>query len=365
MSRYAIDRDDLSLENISPGQVIESYNKLCNLLGIKAKQGGDTRIAQRKELERYINFENISRNKIIINEIYLIPQPKIDKRIEGNNAVYRDYFIAGLISILRKCKKNYLLCSRGYLIEQLGFVNKNYRNCRSNPKETAKELKIPEEYLLDFYMINNTKLIKNIESNIAYFERKSYYIADQVTAVCIKNGSKEIHRVATEDEKELIIKCENEVKFKLGIQDSAEIFYKQLWTVFNSNVKQKLKDEGSNICYYYKAYNFSIHKDTIEQLYNSLVKKENSTLGKIKKEINAKYKESALNSLDSRKNNAEKRLQDGKGGKYSRERDLLITNEKFEKHGKKMINNLISGNANSIQINFFEDEIPFETSDID
>lgn len=363
MSKYKIDRDDLNLENIKPGQIVESYSQLCNLLGIKPKQGGDSRISQRKELERYINCENISRNKILINEIYLIPKPKVDKRKEGNNAVYRDYFIIGLISMLRRCKKNHLLCSRGRLIEQLGFVNKNYRNCRSNPKETAMELKIPEEYLLDFYMINNTKLIKNIESNLVYFERKSYYIVDKVTAVCIKNGNKEFHRVATEDEKELIVKCENEVKAMLGIQDNAEIFYKHLWTVFNNNVKQKLKEEGSDICYYYKAYNFSIHKDTIEKLYESLVKQENSSLGKIKKEINEKYKESAITSLDSRQENAKERLANGNGSKFSITRDIMITDDKFKKHGKKMINNLISRNANSIQITFFEDEIPFEGND--
>ena len=363
MSKYKIDRNDLDLNNIQIGQIIDSYSQLCKLLGIEPKQGGTSRVAQKKELERYIDFENITRSKILIKDIYIIPKPKIDKREEGNNAVYRDCFIVGLISLLRKNKRNYFLCSRGFLIEQLGFVNKNYRSCRSNPKETALELKIPEANLLDFYMINNTKLIKNIESNLNYFENKSYYIVDKVTAVCIKDEDRDIHRVATDDEKELILKCENEVKKNLGIQDNSEIFIKHMWTIFNDNVKQKLKDKGSNISYYYKAYYFTIYRDKIEELYQTLVKEEKSSLGKIRKEINDKYKESAINSLDSRQKNAQDRLQKGTNNKFATERDKMLTDDKFKKHGKKLINNLISKNANSIQITFFEEEIPFEGSE--
>lgn len=363
MSKYKISRMDLNLDNIQVGQIISSYSQLCILLGIEPKKGGMSRVSQKKELEQYINFENITRNKILIKDIYIIPRPKVDKRMEGNNTMYRDCFIAGLISLLRKSKKNHFLCSRGFLIEQLGFVNKNYRNCRSNPKETALELKIPEANLLDFYMINNNKLIKNIESNLDYFESKSYYFVDKVTAVCIKCDGKEEHRIATDDEKELILKCENEVKKTLGIQDNSDIFIRNMWTIFNSNVKKRLKDEGSNISYYYKAYYFAFYRDKIEELYHILVKKEESSLVKVRDEINSKYKESAMNSLDSRQKNAHDRFKRGKVNEFTIERDSMLIDNKFKKHGKKLINNLISKNANSLKVEVLEDEIPFEGSE--
>ena len=60
------------------GQIIPNYRKLCKILGIKIADGS-SKACQMKDLERYFKYHK-SGNKIIIDEIYLEPLPKIDGR---------------------------------------------------------------------------------------------------------------------------------------------------------------------------------------------------------------------------------------------------------------------------------------------
>ena len=353
--KYTLEREDLNLNNIKKGQIVKSYRELCSLLEIKVLSG-NSKLSQIKELEQYIDFEKFEGNKLIIKDIYIIKKEKVDKRKDGNHSVYRDDFASVLSGILYKTKSKSYLCSRGRLIEQLGFINENYRNCRSNLVKTAEELKIPEENLLDFYMSNDTRIIKSVESNLQYFEGRSYYFLDKVTAVCIKSEPINIHRIATDDEKDLILKCANKVKLELGIQSDSEIFYKQLWNTYNDKIKEELKKRGSNILYYYKAYYFVMSRDKIEELYKKYIKDKKTTVTKSKKELNKKSKDSAMESLSTRQENAIKRISEGKNKKFAMQRDILLTDNDFKKYGKKIVNNLISTNAKTIQLSIFEDQ---------
>lgn len=363
---YKIEYDDLNLDNIKEGLEVDSYIELCNLLGIEPKKGGASRKAQQEQILQYINFEKISRKKIRINEIYLIPRYKDDKRKEGNNTVYRDDFIGVLAGVLLKSKSNSILLSRGRLIENLGFVNKNYRNCRSNTVETAKKLKIPEQNILDFYMMNSTKLAKNIDSNLDFYEGEEFFRLTKATAICINEDGKKIHRLATKEEDALILYCRDTVKQELKLKTNSEIFIKNLWNLFNSKVNDKLKENGLHINYYYKAYYFVLNRDKLKQVYQENIKDKGTTLGKQKNKINDLYKESSLQSADTRQKNAKERLSDENivRSNFSNMRDSMLVTDDYIKNNKKLVNNLISHKANSIQLTFLDEEIfPFEGDD--
>lgn len=178
--------------------------------------------------------------------------------------MYREDFIGVLAGVLLKSKSNSILLSRGRLIENLGFVNRNYRNCRSNTVETAKKLKIPEQNILDFYMMNSTKLAKNIDSNLDFYENEEYFRLTKATAICINQGDKKIHRLATKEEDALILYCRDKVKQELKLKTNSEIFFKNLWTLFNQRVNEELKLNGLHINYYYKAYYFVLNKALLD-----------------------------------------------------------------------------------------------------
>ena len=363
---YKIEFDDLNLENITEGLEVDSYVELCNLLGIEPKKGGASRKAQQEQILQYINFEKISRKKIKINEIYLIPNYKNDGRKEGNNTVYRDDFIGVLAGVLLKSKSNSMLLSRGRLIENLGFVNKNYRNCRSNTIETAKKLKIPEQNILDFYMMNSTKLAKNVDSNLDFFESEEYFRLTKATAICINEGGKKIHRLASKEEDALILYCRDKVKQELNLKTNSEIFIKNLWNLFNAKVNEELKSNGLYINYYYKAYYFVFNRAKLEKVYKEDIKDKGTTLGKQKNKINDLYKESSLKSADTRQKNALERICDENVARsnFLNNRDDMLSKPDYLKNNKKLVNNLISHKANAIQLSFLDEEIsPYEGDD--
>lgn len=368
---YKISYDDINLENIEVGMELPDYKELCNRLGIVAKPGGSSRVSQKKQLLQYLNYENIGRKKIKITEIYLIPRYVKDKREDGNNLVYRESFIGVLAGVLLKSKSNSALLSAGKLMEYLGFVNKNYKTCKNNTMAAAKKLKIPEENILDFYQMNNVKLINNIDSNLRHYEKEEYYNLTRGTAICIKDGEKQICRLATPYENEIILMCRDRIKTKLKIEKNSEIFLKQLWPEFNALMREALKEEGLDILYYFDSYYFILNRAKLKSVYFKDIKGKGTTVGKKKKEMNDLFKESALKSSKTRQKNAEMRLEEDKKGtgekrsKYMINRDIMITDKSFEKNNKKLVNNLISLNANNIQLTFLEEELmtPFEGED--
>ncbi len=79
---------------LEQGQVIKNYKELCKLLNIEVKTG-NSKIAQMKELERYYKFSKQG-YKIIVDEVYTKPKPKIDDRVNnGQNFVkyYPQYHV--------------------------------------------------------------------------------------------------------------------------------------------------------------------------------------------------------------------------------------------------------------------------------
>lgn len=348
--KYTIEREDLKLDDIKVGQEFSSYNELCYTIGIEPKQGGNSKVSQVKEIKKHIDFENIGRKKIIIKDIYIIEKTKIDARKDGNNNVYREDFLSIIIVLLRNehrnKNKNYKLIARARLIEELGLVNNNYKKGKNNPLETAKQLNIPEQNLLDFFMISDTRMIASVESNLNFFEDRSYFNVDRVTAVRLKN--KPFPRIATHDEIELIESCKNKVKKDMGLESSAEIFYRNLWKVYNEKVTEELRKRGSNILYSYKAYDFGFDREKIEELYLDKVKGRNTTFTKSRKSVNKNSRKSATESISRRQSNALERVESGKNKKYANKRDNMLLDENFEKNSKKMVSKLLHIDAEQL-----------------
>lgn len=345
---YKIHYEDINLTNIKEGQIFNSYIEFCEALGIQAKSGGDSRKAQKEQLSQYIYFESVGKRQFKIIEIYAIPKIKEDKRKEGNNTVYRENLITILSRILLKSKCKTYLCSRGVLAEELGITNKNYRKARVNICDTARKLKIPEEYLFDFYMINGTKIVKNIDSSLDYYEKEDYFRVTKATAVCIKSpdGRPDVHRLATEEEDRLIMECRDKVKKEMNIKHNIEIMHKHLWNIFNDKVVEEIQKCDKEILYYYKAYYFTaINEAKLRKRYSD----KKSKVQDLKKEVNQTYKESSYKSAEKRHDKSIKRLEKGEGNKFSNERDTLLSSSSFVENSMKLSDTLICQSAKTMR----------------
>lgn len=91
-------------EKLIVGQIFKNYNKVCEWLGVKpSKNGGNTKIAHIKEFERYCKFHK-EKQKYIVDEVYEMPLPKVDGRVNnkgGNNNKYFDLMDNVIIDLLK------------------------------------------------------------------------------------------------------------------------------------------------------------------------------------------------------------------------------------------------------------------------
>ena len=101
--------DLMKVDNLEVGQVVKNYKELCTLLELDVK-AGNSRKAQIKELERFIDYEKKG-HSFIVKEIYSEPLEVDDARSNGNNRKY-DSFIT---THQNKCK--YILNNLNVLLE--------------------------------------------------------------------------------------------------------------------------------------------------------------------------------------------------------------------------------------------------------
>lgn len=336
---------ELEVNNLKVGQIINSYKELCDILNVEYKKS-HSKATQEKEFKRYFNWEKETARKIRITEIYLVPLQKEDLRMNGNNSIYKQDIIDGLTLLLRKQKSSLFFCSRGYIAEYLGFYNKNFRACRNNIDETSEHLGTPKENLLDFYYINQTRISKNITTGLEHFRRNSMAIVKNVIIVCDNN---DVHSIATKEQEEMILECENLVKLEIGIQDDYVIYAKNMWDEYDEKVKTYLEERETGIKYYYNGYAFTIHKDKVEEKYLAL-KSKGIKIGDIRKKVNKNSSDASKKSVDTRIQNALERKEKGKNNKKADERDNLLLKKDTKKINNKCVNNLINNNANKIHI---------------
>lgn len=284
----------MKIKNLKVGMVIKNYKELCNLLDIESKKtGSNSHKAQLKELSRYFKYHKEG-HKFIIDEIYSDVKKRIDNRSTnkgGNNNVFVDDFRNLMIYMLHKNRTECMLMSKGAMFKAMNLVNENYLLARNNIPKLSEIVEIPQDFIYEFYDYNSVKLRDTLERNLKHCRSRSLLMYESVVSVAINevliaynelnqpildsNGmviseSKLTYREATKEEKQIILRFENEVKKELGLKDNKEIFLKGKWKKFKQEVEKRLKISGTNIKYYYEAYKITWNNDKIDEEYSIL-----------------------------------------------------------------------------------------------
>ena len=97
----------MNLSNLSAGQRIPNYKKLCELLDVPTKKG-NSKNAQLKEFDRYFRYTRIG-NAFLIDEIYTSPLPQHDDRQKYLYLIepIRESVISGNLILDQHLPKNY------------------------------------------------------------------------------------------------------------------------------------------------------------------------------------------------------------------------------------------------------------------
>ena len=309
----------MEIKNLKEGQVIKNYKELCKVLEIEEKPG-KSRQLQHKHFNQYFEYKKEG-NKYIINKIYENAENKIKRG--GNNRVFIDDFRNLIISILYNNKNESMLISKGMLYKTMNLVNENYLLGRNNMTKLSEITEIPQTSIYDFYDYNSVKLRDTVERNLKHCRNRSLLIYESVMCVAIQevliaynelnkpildehgrvvSESRLTYREATKQEKQVILKYEDEVKTELGLKDNQEIFLKGKWKYFKQQVENKLKEANTNIKFYYEAYRITWNNKDIDEEYKKICSQISSV--EIKNNINYNMIESIKKSTMRRHDKA-------------------------------------------------------------
>ena len=352
----------MQVNNLIVGQSYK-YKELCELIGIEPKTG-NTKNSQLKELATVVNYEK-NGVRFLIKEIYREKKEKMDKRRNGNNNVFTDDFRNLMIYMLHKNRTESMLMSKGAMYKAMNLVNENYLIARSNIPKLSEIVELPQEAIYEFYDYNSSKLRDTLERNLKHCRSRSLLFYESVVAVAVYDtivayndlnkpivdykgelvhNIDVVYREATHEEKQIILKFENEVKEEMGLKDNQEIFLKKKWKYFKQEVENKLKQANTNIKFYYEAYKLTWNNDKIDSEYKLL----NLNSSDLKTNLNNNMIESINKSTIKRHDKAKRQFLI-EGNQFKIDKILRQKAENYINNQECLTNVLISEKAESLK----------------
>jgi len=314
-----IDEENILINNnknkIKLGIPYKNYQEVCKTLQISIKSG-KAKESQIKKIQSYLKYHREG-YKWIFEMIYKIPKKIKDDRQVGNYNIFNLHIQKLILDLMafqfKNNKKKNIFLSTSKLMESLALVNKYYNIYKENNILLAKNLNIKQQNIAEFY--NNTygNLKKAIESALKQLDNKALIIWENVITIAsdkkIDGQITEVHAIATQEEKELIIQAEKIILKEMGYTNKKDVFLYGQWHFFKSQVINKLKNK-ININYYYKSYNITFNKyifDEQKKINNMILL--NETRDQEKHKLNNKVSDKMIINAQNRQNKAKNKLE--------------------------------------------------------
>lgn len=253
----------MNTNNLSEGMELKSFKDLCDKLGIEVKKG-NSRIAQEKDISRYIKYSKGKGYKLIIEEIYHIPKEKEDGR--GN--VYGELAQLLLTDYFMKTNQRHIARSANYLLEQVNMINENYRKNRREVDSYSKSKEINEVLVHDFFDTTDASLKSAIETALKNLENKALIMYS--TDYIVKPINEFHHRVATIEERDAILRSNSEILRDLGYRTVRSVLFSKDQNLYRSRLNSVLYEE-IEVDYIYKGYSINILQDTIAEKQKEMI----------------------------------------------------------------------------------------------
>lgn len=299
----------MKIEKLKQGMEFKNYKVLCEFLEVKPTTGKSRQLFM-EELGRYVEFHKVG-NKIIIDEVLKVVVEKVDKRKDpnkkSNNAKYSDDIQALIISLLASAEDKEVNLPINRLLRLLEMVNCNYSDARRSIPRLSEITSVPEEFCYQFFNDNGTNLKKKLATALRGLRNRALIMAEESVFVCVLAQTVEInnfgdlkvnpinkkqtattyrriHREATREEKQLILKTEELVLEEFKSSTIQYVFATGRFQEFQKRVNSILL-EKANIEYYYDSYKITCNKDSIQRV---LIKQlEQEERDKIANNLNA------------------------------------------------------------------------------
>lgn len=291
------------------GEMI-TYKSICEVCELKY-QKGNGKDAQIKDIQRYYKLDKV-KTKYHVIEKYKDPLPKDDKRSEtsaSNSVKYADDIETIMLYTLQNKKE--FVCTISQALLLCNLVNENYNVGKKDIPITSKLLNLDIENVYNFYDSTGRRLRDTFERALNRMRSKALLsYTKPIMVACndvqiklnelgepkLVNGKisykvKEVHRLATKEEVNVILDCEANTLNRLECDDMQRVFLAHKWNEFKRIVNEEISSR-LNIKYYYEAYNIIANTKQIDR------KIKNYENNGSKSILNYTILESLLNSLD-------------------------------------------------------------------
>lgn len=361
----------MNIDNLEIGKAYKNYKQLCEVLGELTRTGKSKRL-QLADWERHFKYSKSGHN-FIINEICETPTEKTDLRINGNNKVkYIDKIEKLVLDLLvQDGNEGQVFLSKNKLLSTLKMVNDNYSYGKSKPFKLSKLTKVTRKEIDDFYEISDSMLKRNLEAaltslrnqalitwknsltvcyvdtqieqnnfeNIKAFKTETFDIDGDidVTFGVYQPTQKMIHRKATSEEEQLIIRTERNVLLAYNCKVVADVFKMNKAEQFYKDVRDVLF-ETSNIYLYYNSYEIISNKDQIIEEWKSLER------AKTQRELNDDIVEKLNINTANRHDKSFSKYEETKKSKYK-----IRMTDTYVENNHKLTDTLIKRGADSIK----------------
>lgn len=239
------------------------YKEICNRLKLPYYAGGAQKIAQVKELRRFLKFE-INKKKWEILEIYDTPEEKVPRAVP-NNAIYVRNIENIILNYLSSIENNEAYITKNNLWVLLGMVNPKYLSVKNDVYNFINQYSDINLFELDnFYTRSISYFSKILESSLRSLKRRSLITYSEVYMIVTNNETnQESQHKANVAETEEIIRIRKDLLLKYEIYDEYQLLYK------NIKFKEKFYRELNEI---YKEQN---NWDKIYKCFHIIYNKEN------------------------------------------------------------------------------------------
>ena len=368
----------MRIDRLISGMIIKNYKELCSILDIKTT-GGRVKELNLKELERHCKYHKV-KNSFVIDEVYEVASEKIDKRKDpkkqSNNSLYSKDIQALIIDILAQARGNAVYLSTNAFLRKLDMINDNYTTGRKYIPKLSELTQVPQEICYDFYNNTNIKLRDKLETALKGLRNRALVMWSHSTTVCVRVAEhiklndmeevvldddnivsfrvKTVHRKASDEEKELILKTERDILLSMEYNSLQEAFLKGRWKEYKDRVNQILL-EKANIEYYYTSYEVIYnHEHIVKAKQQKLSKDERDT---IQNNLNSNITKFINTNAKTTQNRVLKKS-------YVNANELVQTSKDYLAHTKTLVDTIIKKDANDITEELLKAPEPIKTEQI-
>lgn len=218
---------DQIFNNFIIGEIV-SYKEICNRLHLESKKGNQKTL-QLKELQRYLEVEKI-KSKFLITDIFNEKKP-LEPRDPAGNAIYVKYIECVLLQYLSSVPGNQTYITKSNLWQLLGITNHKYSKYKYKTELIKKEYPILTYFELNnFYQRSWSFIDKVVERSLDSLDRRALIRYQKNVDIIVEraDNGQEIHRRATPNEIEELLKIKRSVLLMFDLEDEKQIRYLDL-----------------------------------------------------------------------------------------------------------------------------------------